>query len=322
MSSTHYFDTNLLNHLVDSPEGEGFVSAIQEEKSHQLFVSPINVEELKLAPQPRRIQLVKLLNRFRSQIVLVKHPDVLSWLEFDCALRGRRFNGNNIVETDDGTIRKFHSFLEDPGCAVDEEERRAVEHKKLLHRYIQITTRKEPKGRFSYSDVERSRVDAMTLSVDDLKKRLKQWGNIDFVNQPYQEKDVAQGLKFRLIEILAKFRPQIRYFFDKENGPVMLRLTWPNKQKDKIIARRIANIDFRELCPGSWMRDSVYFGQAAHPIEPGNWADGAHAFYLPYVGLFWTSDETLFRIMKSVRISASNYCGEICYLQHFLKKKS
>jgi hypothetical protein len=100
----------------------------------------------------------------------------------------------------------------------------------------------------------------------------------------------------------------------------MLKLSWPNKQKDILIASRIMKIDFRKSCPGSWMRDSVYFAQASRPIGPGNLGDGAHALYLPYVGLFWTSDETLFRIMKDVRISSANYSGKICYVQHSLKK--
>ena len=147
MGSAHYFDTSVLNQLVDSPQGENFVRAIQYKKDDELFVSPINIEEIKLASQPRRIQLVKLLNELRSQIRFLKHPDMLSWKEFEQALRRRRFNGSHIVETDNAAIRAFHAFLDDPVSAVTDEERRTIEHRKLLHRYIQMTTRKEPKGR-------------------------------------------------------------------------------------------------------------------------------------------------------------------------------
>lgn len=308
--------------MVDSPDAKEFVDFIKDAGTFKLFVSPINIEEFKLASENRRVELVRFLNELREHLVLVKHPDLLMIHEFKAAFGGKIFDGNNIIEEDSKKIKEYNAFLDDPISNIDEEENGRVKHKKLLNRYIQILTRKEPIGSYSFSEVQRARAEAHSLSTQELQQKIEALGTINFINSPFTEYDIIAGLRSTLIQLLAKFRPQISYFFDKEKGPDMIKLFWPGKERDSRLAAKIMNIDFREMCPGSWIRYNVSFGQIMHRIEPGNWADGAHSFYLAYTGHFWTSDETLYSLMKSIHVSESTYCGSVCYLEHFLKKKT
>jgi hypothetical protein len=297
---------------LDDQKGIDFVKAIQKKKS-QIFISPLNIEEIKLASKDRRIQLVNFINIFRDNIVFVRHPMEIELLEFAQAITGIKFNPQSIFEEDGEKIKKYNNFLDNPILETSEKEKKRIKYIRLINRYIQTITRIEPKGKFSLSDVKEYREEVFNLPFNVLKKKINNLNNNSYSHKEYSEEDIVNSLRFLIIDYLLKIRPNIKYLFDKETGPAMINVEWPDKDKDRYLARKIMSIDFQKSCPGAWTRSNVAAKQSFYKVKSSNWWDGGHSVYLPYVGFFLTSDDDLNNILKSIDISRLSYCGKILY---------
>jgi len=315
MGSTHYFDTSMYNYLVDDPTGKEAIEGLNAIEDDFIFISPINIEEICLTARDRRAKIISVLNMLKKKLVLLRHPEFIEFDEYMYAMSGGTYEKPCIFEKSRKAVSDFNELLTNTNYDISKEEKERIKLIRLRNRYVQVVTRKEPKGRHSFSDTEKARAEMMALSVDELKENIRKLGSTNFCNEAYTANDIVNGIRALLIEVTAKTRPNIRYFFDKDIGTKMLQLRWPNKEKDQLIADLIMTTDFKLTCPGAWVKMWVSFKQANYPINLGNWGDLAQSLFLPYIGYFWTADKTFQKILSSIDITGFKHCGSILYFQ-------
>jgi len=314
----YYFDTSIYNSVLDYPKIGDYIQELCDIKNAQIFVSPINIEEFKLAPQAKRIQLFGILKRYKDHLVLLRRPELLEELEYLQAFAGGKFERNEILEKDESELKKFSAFIDNPNLDVSEEEKRTIELTRLRNKYNQLTLRKEPKIIFDASVIKNSSSELFSLSAEELKEKIKNY-KLDHLNKPYEEKDIINAMRITIILKLSSKRPQILYFFrGTEKAHPMFRFWWPGKKDDQRVAGQIMSLDFKKYCPGTWCKYNVYYKQPLVSIEPSNWGDLSHAFYVPYVTFFLTNDKEFFNMLGSINIAGFDYCGKVFYFNRIL----